>query len=173
MCPITLQLSFRRDSTKQIGWARSSRRCVRLWYIHLRGQSVQTDKHFKCVHVQQVICIEITPNFSITICYFENVLFWDFTQRRPVVPYRRFGTTHASWKSQNGADLMRAAAEAWNHAYVRLINFFSNISSIHNGTTIKDNPKMWIFDISIKTATFLWVGLNIHCKVLPKHAICV
>jgi len=78
-------------------WAISSRHFVRSWYIHLEGQTVQTDKHFKCVHVQQVICIEIAPNFSIKIyVILKTALFWDFTQRTTVVSYRHFGTTHAS-----------------------------------------------------------------------------
>jgi hypothetical protein len=62
-------------------WVSSSRRFVQLWYIHLQGQKFQT--HFKYVHVQQVLGIKITPNFSIkTNVILRTALFWNITQRR-------------------------------------------------------------------------------------------
>jgi hypothetical protein len=54
-------------------------------------------------------------------------LFWDITQRRLVVVYRRFGTTYRSHllgpNIPRLPNLIRTAAEAWISAYVQISHF--------------------------------------------------
>jgi hypothetical protein len=47
-----------------------------------------------------------------------SALFWDITQHRVVVLYRRFGRTYRA--HLQGTDLIYIVAEAWNHAQIAL-----------------------------------------------------
>ena len=106
-------------------------------------------------------------NFS-SLLRLRSALFWDITQHKVVMPYRRFGTTHRShhkvtpWLLKMGpivfslkrrygimhlfcvifhktADLIYIAAEAWNHVSLHFI--FAVPVPIVFGNTVLKNKK--------------------------------